>query len=129
MGLLTAAGGRADAACEIDLPSVCPGEPYGSGGSDTTCDALCIDVAPGAPVTLRCDLGARRDHDLGAHARAFGADSRRLAFDLLERAHVAVTPGIDFGTAGEGFLRFCYAASESDLELALERIGRALDVR
>lgn len=64
-----------------------------------------------------------------ADARAFGADSRRLAFDLLERAHVAVTPGIDFGTAGEGFLRFCYAASESDLELALERIGRALDVR
>lgn len=61
-----------------------------------------------------------------ADARRFGTDSRRLAFDLLERAHVAVTPGVDFGTAGEGFLRFCYAASERDLDLALERIGHAL---
>lgn len=61
-----------------------------------------------------------------ADARAFGADSRRLAFDLLERAHVAVTPGIDFGAAGEGFLRFCYAASESDIDLALERLRHVL---
>lgn len=61
-----------------------------------------------------------------ADARAFDADSRRLAFDLLERAHVAVTPGIDFGEAGEGFLRFCYAASENDLALALERMRGAL---
>ncbi len=61
-----------------------------------------------------------------ADARAFGADSRRLAFDLLERAHVAVTPGIDFGEAGEGFLRFSYAVSERDLALALERMERVL---
>jgi aspartate/methionine/tyrosine aminotransferase len=61
-----------------------------------------------------------------ADARAFDGDSRRLAFGLLERAHVAVTPGIDFGAAGEGFLRFCYAASEADLELALARMGDVL---
>lgn len=61
-----------------------------------------------------------------ADARRFDPDSRRLAFDLLERAHVAVTPGIDFGQAGEGHLRFCYAASESDLDLALERMQRVL---
>lgn len=61
-----------------------------------------------------------------ADARRFGADSKRLAFDLLERAHVAVTPGIDFGDAGEGFLRFCYAASERDLTLALERMESML---
>lgn len=61
-----------------------------------------------------------------ADARKFDTDSRRLAFGLLERAHVATTPGIDFGEAGEGFLRFCCAASESDLEEALERLGRAL---
>jgi aspartate/methionine/tyrosine aminotransferase len=64
-----------------------------------------------------------------ADARAFGRDSRRLAFDLLERAHVAVTPGVDFGAAGEGFLRFCYAASDENLDLALERLGRALAAR
>jgi aspartate/methionine/tyrosine aminotransferase len=61
-----------------------------------------------------------------ADARAFGADSRRLAFDLLERAHVAVTPGVDFGAVGEGFLRFCYATSDDDLALALERLAEAL---
>ncbi|MDH3214295.1 MAG: pyridoxal phosphate-dependent aminotransferase [Myxococcales bacterium] len=61
-----------------------------------------------------------------ADARAFGSDSLRLAFDLLERAHVGVTPGIDFGAAGEGWLRFCCAATEASIEEALERLGRAL---
>jgi len=61
-----------------------------------------------------------------ADARAFGSDSRRLAFEILERAQVGVTPGIDFGAAGEGWLRFCYAASEETLALALERLARVL---
>jgi aspartate/methionine/tyrosine aminotransferase len=61
-----------------------------------------------------------------ADARAFASDSRRLAFDLLERAHVAVTPGVDFGAAGEGWLRFTLSAPEPALEEALARIGRAL---
>jgi aspartate/methionine/tyrosine aminotransferase len=64
-----------------------------------------------------------------ADARAFGADSRRLAFDLLERTHVAVTPGVDFGAAGEGFLRFSLSAPDGAIAEALERIGRALPVR
>jgi len=61
-----------------------------------------------------------------ADARRFGDDSRELAFDLLEAAHVGVTPGIDFGAAGEGWLRFCYAASESAISEALERLSRVL---
>lgn len=61
-----------------------------------------------------------------ADARAFGSDSRWLAFDLLERAHVAVTPGVDFGAAGEGWLRFTLSAPDAQIEEALERIGRAL---
>ncbi|UCE87997.1 MAG: pyridoxal phosphate-dependent aminotransferase [Deltaproteobacteria bacterium] len=61
-----------------------------------------------------------------ADARAFGADSRKLAFDLLERTHVAVTPGVDFGEAGEGFLRFCYARPDAEIETALERLRGAL---
>jgi aspartate/methionine/tyrosine aminotransferase len=60
-----------------------------------------------------------------ADARAFGADSRRLAFDLLERAHVAVTPGVDFGAAGEGWLRLSLSAPDAQIEEALARIGRA----
>jgi aspartate/methionine/tyrosine aminotransferase len=61
-----------------------------------------------------------------ADARRFGADSRRLAFDLLERAHVAVTPGVDFGAAGEGFLRFTLSAPDDAIEEALARLARAL---
>ncbi|HTO52945.1 MAG TPA: pyridoxal phosphate-dependent aminotransferase [Myxococcota bacterium] len=61
-----------------------------------------------------------------ANARRFGSDSRRLASDLLERAHVAVTPGVDFGDAGEGWLRFSCTASEADLDEALTRLGRVL---
>jgi aspartate/methionine/tyrosine aminotransferase len=61
-----------------------------------------------------------------ADARAFGNDSRRLSFEILERAHVGVTPGVDFGDAGEGWLRMCFAASEETLSQALERLGRVL---
>jgi aspartate/methionine/tyrosine aminotransferase len=61
-----------------------------------------------------------------ADARRFGADSRKLAFDLLERAGVGTCPGVDFGAAGEGWLRFCSAASEADLTEALERLARVL---
>ena len=36
------------------------------------------------------------------------------------------TPGRDFGEAGEGWLRFCYAASEDKLQEALARLGPVL---
>jgi hypothetical protein len=58
-----------------------------------------------------------------ADARAFSSDSRALAFDLLERAHVGTTPGVDFGAAGEGWLRFSYAASDATIEEALARLA------
>ncbi len=61
-----------------------------------------------------------------ADASRFGSDSLALAFDLLERARVGTTPGIDFGPAGEGMLRFCYAVSEAHIDEGLERLGRVL---
>jgi aspartate/methionine/tyrosine aminotransferase len=61
-----------------------------------------------------------------ADARRFDTDSLRLAARILEQAHVAVTPGIDFGAAGEGFLRFCYANSDDAIREALARMGRVL---
>jgi aspartate/methionine/tyrosine aminotransferase len=61
-----------------------------------------------------------------ADARAFGADSLALAGEILERAQVGTTPGIDFGAEGEGFLRFCYAASEASLREALARLADVL---
>ncbi|MGI9558196.1 MAG: pyridoxal phosphate-dependent aminotransferase [Thermodesulfobacteriota bacterium] len=53
-------------------------------------------------------------------------DSRALAFDILEKTAVAVTPGIDFGPLGEGHLRFSYAASVEKIEEGVGRIGEYL---
>ncbi len=49
-------------------------------------------------------------------------DSYALAFDILEKAHIGVTPGIDFGANGEGYLRFSYANSMENLKIGLDRM-------
>ena len=61
-----------------------------------------------------------------ANARRFSGDSYSLAFDILEKAHVGVTPGIDFGTNGEGYLRFSYANSMENIAEGLNRIEQYL---
>ncbi len=57
-----------------------------------------------------------------ANARKFTEDTYRFAFDLLENAEVGVTPGIDFGPAGEGYIRFSYANSMENIEEGLNRL-------
>ncbi len=57
-----------------------------------------------------------------ADASRFGEDSYELAFDIMEKAGVAVTPGIDFGENAEGYLRFSYANSLENIEEALNRL-------
>jgi aspartate/methionine/tyrosine aminotransferase len=64
-----------------------------------------------------------------ANARRFGQDSFQLAFDILENAKVGCTPGIDFGTNAEGYLRFCYANSLENIEEGMGRLGRYLRQR
>lgn len=49
-------------------------------------------------------------------------DSYRLAFEILEKAKVAVTPGVDFGPGGEGFIRFCYANSVENIAEGMKRL-------
>jgi aspartate/methionine/tyrosine aminotransferase len=61
-----------------------------------------------------------------ANARHLSGDSYALAFDILEKAHVGVTPGIDFGPNGEGYLRFSYANSLEKIADGLDRIERYL---
>lgn len=55
-------------------------------------------------------------------ARKFTSDSYHFAFDVLEKAHVGITPGIDFGTGGEGFVRFSYANSLDNIRTAMNRL-------
>lgn len=63
-----------------------------------------------------------------ANARHISKDSYKLAFDILEKAHVGVTPGIDFGDNGEGYLRFSYANSLENIVEGLNRIENYLRV-
>jgi aspartate/methionine/tyrosine aminotransferase len=50
-----------------------------------------------------------------------------FAFDLMRRAHVALTPGRDFGPfAAERYLRLSFATSMNELQAALARLQRAL---
>lgn len=61
-----------------------------------------------------------------ANAKHIAQDSYKLAFDILEKAHVGVTPGIDFGKNGEGYLRFSYANSLENIIEGLNRIEHYL---
>lgn len=63
------------------------------------------------------------------NARHISDDSYALAFDILEKAHVGVTPGIDFGSNGEGYLRFSYANSIENIAEGLDRLERFLQRR
>lgn len=62
-----------------------------------------------------------------AGCEAFGADSHALALRLLERAGVAVTPGVDFGVhRPERHVRFAYTRGLEDLREGVARMRAEL---
>ncbi len=52
----------------------------------------------------------------------YTSDSYKLSFDILDKAGVAVTPGIDFGDGGEGYIRFSYATSRERITEGIKRV-------
>ncbi len=60
------------------------------------------------------------------NARHLSNNSYKLAFDILNKAHVGVTPGIDFGQNGEGYLRFSYANSKENIAEGMDRLEKYL---
>lgn len=60
--------------------------------------------------------------------RSTGLDSNTFAERLLMEAQVAVVPGNVFGLGGEGHVRCSYATSVAQLNEAIERIGRFVDM-
>jgi aspartate/methionine/tyrosine aminotransferase len=57
-------------------------------------------------------------------------DSRAFAAEILERAGVAVTPGLDFDPVrGAGTLRFSYARATADIEEGLARLAAFMEAR
>lgn len=58
-----------------------------------------------------------------ADISAISGNSEEFCADLLEKAHVAVTPGTDFGHFNSTrFVRFAFTTSMEDLELGVSRL-------
>jgi aspartate/methionine/tyrosine aminotransferase len=58
--------------------------------------------------------------------KSFSRDSYKTAFEILEKAKVGVTPGIDFGQNCEGYLRFSYANSIENIAEGINRLEKYL---
>jgi aspartate/methionine/tyrosine aminotransferase len=77
----------------------------------------------GLPVPVMPDGAFYAWADCSAHARS----SWDFCFDMMKRAHVAMTPGRDFGRADtERHVRLSYASAMPQLELAVERLRATL---
>ena len=64
-----------------------------------------------------------------ANAKRFTGDAYGFCMEVLENAGVALTPGIDFGSNGEGYVRFSYANSLSNIEEGMRRLEEFLKER
>ncbi|MBW1802692.1 MAG: aminotransferase class I/II-fold pyridoxal phosphate-dependent enzyme, partial [Deltaproteobacteria bacterium] len=62
------------------------------------------------------------------NARHLSCNSYNLAFEILEKAGVGVSPGVEFGQNAEGYLRFSYANSFDNIKAGLDRIEDFLKV-
>ena len=79
--------------------------------------------ALGLPVPVTPDGAFYVWFDTSRHA----ADSWTFCFDMMERAHVALTPGRDFGLADTGrYARLSFASALPQLRSALGRLERVL---
>ncbi len=56
------------------------------------------------------------------NVKKFTSDVYDFVFKMLEASGVAVTPGVDFGSNGEGYIRLSYTNSISNIREGLERL-------
>ncbi len=86
---------------------------------------ILIDGLPQAGLTKF--LPADGAFYLYADVSDFTSDSFEFANRMLEKAHVAATPGVDFDPIhGRSFIRFSYARSADEMREAVTRIARWL---
>lgn len=72
-------------------------------------------------VTIYLEEGIERKMVAAAKSARL-SKSKRNGQCFEEKAHVGVTPGIDFGPNGEGYLRFSYANSLENSKEGLDRL-------
>jgi aspartate/methionine/tyrosine aminotransferase len=81
----------------------------------------------GLPVPVMPDGAFYAWADCSAHLSANCASSWDFVFELMRRAHVAITPGRDFGHHdSERFIRLSYANSMAQLQESVHRLGKVL---
>lgn len=61
-----------------------------------------------------------------ANVKKYTQDSYSFSFEILEKAKVALAPGIDFGSNGEGYLRISYANSLENIAEGMDRLEKFL---
>lgn len=64
-----------------------------------------------------------------ADARPYTDDSLAFANAILDEVGVAVTPGVDFGRRGEGFIRVSYATALDRIEEGVRRLEKFLSAK
>ena len=75
--------------------------------------------------TLHCPEPSGAFYIFPSYSQNMSSDD--MATYLLEKAHVAVTPGSAFGPSGEGHFRISYACSRKDIVEGMHRIKKALE--
>ena len=107
--------------------------------------AAALDASESLIEPIRSELERRRDAAVAALRQAgfaieppkaamylwiplpAGVPSAGFARHALEELGVVVLPGSGFGPAGEGFFRIALTVGAARLQMAAERLGRALD--
>jgi aspartate/methionine/tyrosine aminotransferase len=64
-----------------------------------------------------------------ANAKKYTDDSYAFCLDVLEKAHVALAPGTDFGSGGQGYVRFSYANSLDNIREGVARLEKYLKLK
>ncbi len=59
--------------------------------------------------------------------RKTGKESKSFCFDLLEKRHVAVIPGIAFGKAFDNYIRLAFTLNEDKITEGIRRIGNYIN--
>ena len=70
---------------------------------------------------IRCPMPKGAFYAFG-NIQDFDKSSKRFVLNMIKNAKVSAVPGIDFGSAGEGHVRFSFATNYNKINKALGRI-------
>jgi aspartate aminotransferase len=87
------------------------------------------DLLSGRPPAGAFYAFLRVDPTWDGGPQSTGSISWRMTEHLIRNGRIGCVPGIDFGTNGEGYVRFCFARERRELTGALSSMQQLFDVR